>query len=59
MLESALIYTGQAVPAAIAGSLAVLFPFGLGRPLAMVIPQADQLELRCHGPGEQRLGLRH
>lgn len=58
LLESALIYTGRAVPAASVGSLSVLYPFMLERPLAMVIAQADQLELRYHGPGEQVLGLR-
>lgn len=59
LLESALLYAGRAVPAASAGSMAVLYPFALERPLAMVITQADQLELRYHGPGEQLLGLRH
>jgi hypothetical protein len=59
LLESALLYAGRAVPAASAGSMAVLYPFALERPLAMVITQADQLELRYHGPGEQVLGLRH
>lgn len=58
LLESALLYAGRAVPAASVGSMAVLYPFLLERPLAMVIAQADQLELRYHGPGEQVLGLR-
>ncbi|WP_287985799.1 hypothetical protein [Diaphorobacter sp.] len=58
LLESALLYAGRAIPAASVGSMAVLYPFLLERPLAMVIAQADQLELRYHGPGEQVLGLR-
>lgn len=58
LLESALMYAGRAVPAASVGSMAVLYPFALERPLAMVITHADQLELRYHGPGEQVLGLR-
>jgi len=52
------LYAGRAVPAASAGSMSVLYPFALERPLAMVITQAEQLELRYHGPGEQVLGLR-
>lgn len=59
LIEGALRYTGRPVPASSFGSMAVLYPFELEQPLAMVIGQADQLELRYHGPGEQVLGLRN
>jgi hypothetical protein len=58
LIEAALRCSGRSIPASSVGSLAVLYPFLLNRPLAMVIAQADQLELRYQGPGEQLLGLR-
>jgi hypothetical protein len=58
LIEAALRYAGRAVPASTVGSMAVLYPFVLERPLAMVMAQADGLELRYHGPGEQLVDIR-
>lgn len=58
LIEAALRYSGRAVPASSFGSMAVLYPFELEQPLAMVMAQADSLELRYHGPGEQLLDIR-
>lgn len=38
--------------------MAVLYPFVLERPLAMVMTRAEGLELRYHGPGEQLVDIR-
>ena len=58
LIEGALRYAGRAVPASSVGSLGVLYPFVLERPLAMVMAQAEGLELRYHGPGEQLVDVR-
>jgi len=58
LIEAALRYAGRAIPASTVGSMAVLYPFALERPLAMVMTQAHALELRYHGPGEQVVDIK-
>lgn len=58
LIEAALRYAGRAVPASTVGSMGVLHPFALERPLAMVMAQAEGLELRYHRPGEPVVDIR-
>jgi hypothetical protein len=58
LIEAALRYAGHAVPASMVCSMAVIYPFALAMPLAMVIARAGELELRHEGPGQQLLDIR-
>lgn len=58
LIEAALRCVGRAVPASTVGSMAVIYPFALAMPLAMVIARAGELELRHEGPGQQLLDIR-
>ena len=56
--EAALRFAGRAVPVASVGSMAVLYPFELDRPVAYLVSRAPALELRYQGPGEQLVDLK-
>jgi hypothetical protein len=58
LIEAGLRYAGRAVPASAVGSMAVIYPFALAMPLAMVIARAGELELRHEGSGQQLVDLR-
>ena len=50
-------YIGKPVSVPTLQSLPVLFPFTLTRPLAYVISNSPNLELRSEGPSSQRVAL--
>lgn len=58
LVEAGLRHAGKALPAASVASQSVLFPFVLAQPLAMLLPYAPELELRCQGAGEQFICVR-
>lgn len=58
LIEAALRFAGRAVPMASVGSMAVLYPFELDRPVAFLVSRTPALELRYQGPGEQLVDLK-
>ena len=58
LLEAAVRYTGKPVSVPTLQSLPVLFPFTLTRPLAYVISNSPNLDLRSEGPSSQFVALR-
>ncbi|HGM6414359.1 TPA: hypothetical protein ACKP8A_000271 [Stenotrophomonas maltophilia] len=58
LIEAAVRYAGKPVAVASLQSLPVLFPFNLTRPLAYVVSNSPNLELRSEGPSNQVVALR-
>ena len=58
LIEAAVRYTGKPVSVPTMQSLPVLFPFTLTRPLAYVISNSPNLDLRSEGPSSQFVALR-
>lgn len=58
LIEAALRAVGRAVPVSAAGSMAVIYPFALAMPLAIVISRTGALELRQEGPGQQLVQIK-
>ncbi len=58
LIEAAVRYTGKPVSVPTLQSLPVLFPFTLTRPLAYVISNSPNLDLRSEGPSSQFVALR-
>jgi hypothetical protein len=58
LIEAALRFSAKAVPVASLGSMAVLYPFELDRPLGVVVAGNANLELRSDGPGNQVVAIR-
>ncbi|MDP2431956.1 MAG: hypothetical protein Q8O33_07980 [Pseudomonadota bacterium] len=58
LIEAAVRYTGKPVSVPTLQSLPVLFPFTLTRPLAYVISNSPNLDLRSEGPSNQFVALR-
>ncbi|HWP00175.1 MAG TPA: hypothetical protein VNL74_06045 [Methylococcus sp.] len=58
MVEAALRYLGKAVSVPTLSSLAVLYPFVLDSPVALVIANSKTLELRAEGPDHRSVVLR-
>lgn len=58
LIEAALRFAGRAVPVASVGSMTVLYPFELDRPVAYLVSRAPALELRYQGPGEQLVDIK-
>ena len=57
LIEAAVRYTGKPVSVPTLQSLPVLFPFTLTRPLAYVISNSPNLNLRSEGPSSQFVAL--
>ena len=57
LIEAAVRYTGKPVSVPTLQSLPVLFPFSLTRPLAYVISNSPNLNLRSEGPSSQFVAL--
>lgn len=57
LVEAALRYTGKPLSITTLQSLPVLFPFSFSRPLAYVIVNSPNLQLRSEGPGSQFVAL--
>jgi hypothetical protein len=57
LIEAAVRYTGKPLSVPTLQSLPVLFPFTLTRPLAYVISNSPNLELRSEGPSSQFVAL--
>lgn len=51
-------YAGKPVSVTSLQSLPVLFPFSLARPLAYVVSNCPNLDLRSEGPSNQFVALR-
>jgi len=58
LIEAAVRYAGKPVPVPSLQSLPVLFPFSLTRPLAYVVSNSPNLDLRSEGPSNQFVALR-
>lgn len=58
LIEAALRFAGRAVPITSVGSMTVLYPFELDRPVAYLVSRAPGLELRYDGPGEQLVDVK-
>jgi len=58
LIEAALRFVGRSVPVASLGSMSVLYPFELDRPLGYVVSGSPSLELRSDGPANQVVALR-
>ena len=58
LIEAALRYAGKPVSVPSLQSLPVLFPFTLTRPLAYVVSNSPNLDLRSEGPSNQFVALR-
>ena len=58
LIEAAVRYAGKPVSVPTLQSLPVLFPFTLTRPLAYVISNSPNLDLRSEGPSSQFVALR-
>lgn len=58
LIEAAVRYAGKPVAVPSLQSLPVLFPFSLARPLAYVVSNTPNLDLRSEGPGNQFVALR-
>lgn len=58
LIEGAVRYTGKPVSVHSLQSLPVLFPFSLTRPLAYVVSNSPNLDLRSEGPSHQVIDLR-
>jgi hypothetical protein len=58
LIEAAVRYTGKPVSVPSLQSLPVLFPFTLTQPLAYVISNSPNLDLRSEGPSNQFVALR-
>lgn len=58
LIEAALRYSGKPLSVSSLQSLPVLFPFTLSRPLAYVVSNSSNLDLRSEGPGNQLVALR-
>lgn len=58
LIEAAVRYTGKPVSVPTLQSLPALFPFTLTRPLAYVISNSPNLDLRSEGPSNQFVALR-
>lgn len=58
LIEAAVRYIGKPVSVPTLQSLPVLFPFTLTRPLAYVISNSPNLDLRSEGPSSQFVALR-
>ena len=58
LIEAALCYSGKGVAVSTLPSLAVLYPFALEGPLAFIVSNSSQLELRSEGPDSQYVALR-
>jgi hypothetical protein len=59
LVEAAVRYTEKPVSVSILQALPVLFPFNLSRPLAYVVSNSPNLDLRSEGPSNQLVALRH
>jgi len=57
LIEAAVRYTGKPVSVPTLQSMPVLFPFTLTRPLAYVISNSPNLDLRSEGPSSQFVAL--
>lgn len=58
LIEAAVRYAGKPVPVPSLQSLPVLFPFNLTRPLAYVVSNSSNVDLRSEGPSNQFAALR-
>lgn len=58
LIEAAVRYAGKPVQVPSLQSLPVLFPFNLTRPLAYVVSNSPNLDLRSEGPSNQFVALR-
>lgn len=58
LIEAAVRYAGKPVSVPSLQSLPVLFPFNLTRPLAYVVSNSPNLDLRSEGPSNQFVALR-
>ena len=58
LIEAAVRYTGKPVSVPTLQSMPVLFPFTLTQPLAYVISNSPNLDLRSEGPSSQFVALR-
>lgn len=58
LIEAAVRYAGKPVSVPSLYSLPVLFPFNLTRPLAYVVSNSPNLDLRSEGPSNQFVALR-
>jgi len=58
LIEAAVRYIGKPASVPTLQSLPVLFPFTLMRPLAYVISNSSDLDLRSEGPSSQFVALR-
>lgn len=59
LIEAALRYQGKSMALATLQSMAVLYPFVLDVPLAIVMSKSDALELRFDGSNQQLVALKH
>ena len=59
LIEAAVRYAGKPVSVPGLQSLPVLFPFNLTRPLAYVVSNSPNLDLRSEGPSNQFVALRN
>lgn len=58
LIEAAVRYTGKPASVPSLQALPVLYPFTLSRPLAYVVSNSPNLDLRSEGPGNQFAALR-
>ena len=58
LIEAAVRYSGKPISVPTLQSLPVLFPFNLTRPLAYVVSNSPNLDLRSEGPSNQFVALR-
>jgi hypothetical protein len=57
LIEAALRYTGKAMSMSMLGSSAVLYPFSLNQPLALIVSRSPALELRTDGSRAQMVAI--
>jgi hypothetical protein len=58
LIEAALRYSGKGIAVSTLPSQAVMYPFTLEGPLAFIISNSAEIELRAEGPGNQYVALR-
>ena len=58
LIEAAVRYIGKPISVPSLQSLPVLFPFTLARPLAYLVSNSPNLDLRSEGPSNQFVALR-